>query len=202
MPEVLTTTVTLEDLSTATLEGTGVFDVLMKSIHVHLEKEHTQNRITGDEYAKVYTEITGAVLAQSVQFLLGRANIELQLAKTQAELDLLAQKLVTEKAQVMDRTILDPTATADTSYTNDGGESYHNTIQLVEGVIGDKKDVLVRQTQGYDDDYKTKMARIISDAYKVMLSNIGNADDFPTIFKNSAVNTIIESAVEDSGLDT
>lgn len=201
MPEVLTTTVSLDDLTQVEIDGNGVFDVLMRSIETHLAREHAANRITGDEYAKTYTNITAAVLAQSVQFLLGKAGIELQQAKTQAELDLLAQKLVTEKAQVMDHTILDPTATEDTSY-GDSPNSYHNSVQLVEGVIGDKKDVLVRQTKGYDDDFQTKMARLVADAYKVMLSNIGNADDFPTVFKNAAVNTTIADALDKADLDS
>lgn len=65
-------TLTLADLTEVELEGEGAFDKLMCSIDLHLEREFKNSRITGDQYAKVYTEVTTAVLGTAVQFLLSK----------------------------------------------------------------------------------------------------------------------------------
>ena len=63
--------VVLSDLTEVNLSGTGVFDKLMASVDLHIQREFRGNRITGDQYAKVYTEVMTGVLGSSVQFLLG-----------------------------------------------------------------------------------------------------------------------------------
>lgn len=61
---------TLADLTEVDLEGEGAFDQLMSSVDLHIEREFKDSRITGDQYAKVYTEVTVAVLNTATQFLL------------------------------------------------------------------------------------------------------------------------------------
>ena len=46
---VQTTPITLDDLTTATVEGSGVFDVLMRANKAHLEQEFKLNRIKGTD---------------------------------------------------------------------------------------------------------------------------------------------------------
>lgn len=200
----------LEELTQANLEnGTGVFDVLMRALEEHLQKEHSADRITGDQYANAYVQLTSTVLTQSIQFLLGAEKLKLdrgltllQLAKLEKEIALLCQKLVTEKAQVMDRTILDPTATEDTSYTNAAGDSYHNTIQEVEGTIGERNNVLARQVQGYDDNYKTQVGKIILDTYRTVVSNLGSDSgvSFPPSIIDAGTEYLMKTLKMDSGL--
>ena len=168
----------LEDLTQETLEGAGVFDVLMRALENHLEREHENDRITGDQYASTYVQLTNVVLQQSISFILGLGKLQLdkdlnalQQAKLMKEIQLLCQKLVTEKAQVLDRTVLDPTAADEATYLNDNGELFNQTVQPVEGTIGRRNSVLVRQKQGYDDDYKTKSASTILDTYRTLAAN-------------------------------
>lgn len=170
--------VTLEDLTQEVLNGSGVFDTLMRAMSNHLEKEHAANRITGDQYAAVYTAGLTQVLQQSIAFLLGKGRFRLERAKTLLELGkldqeicVLAQKLVTEKANVMDEGLLDPCGDTETSPQDCDGNFYFNTIQKVRGTVGRKNAVLVRQQKGYDDDYKTKTARSILDAYRTLAAN-------------------------------
>lgn len=70
--------VTIEELTTKMVDGTGVFDVLMQAVTAHLEKEHKANRITGGDYAKVYLGSLTQVLAQGAQFLLSRDRAQLE----------------------------------------------------------------------------------------------------------------------------
>jgi hypothetical protein len=62
----------VNELTTRTVGGSGVFDALMASVSAHLAGEYAKNRITGSEYSKVYIELTQAVLQASVQFTLGK----------------------------------------------------------------------------------------------------------------------------------
>ena len=73
MSEILTT-----DLTTATLDGEGVFDKLMDSVSLHINEEFAKQRLTGSEYSKVYLGGMQAVLAQATSFLLQKEQAGLQ----------------------------------------------------------------------------------------------------------------------------
>jgi len=64
--------ISLEDLTQVDLTGNGVFDKLMAVVDLHIQREFKSNRITGDQYSKVYTEVMSGVLNSSVQFLLSK----------------------------------------------------------------------------------------------------------------------------------
>lgn len=64
--------ISLADLTQVDLAGDGVFDKLMAVVDLHIQREFKGNRITGDQYAKVYTEVMTGVLGSSVQFLLAK----------------------------------------------------------------------------------------------------------------------------------
>ena len=53
-----------------TIEGTGAFDVFMQAMDKHLEREFKGNRITGSQYAEVYTAVANQVMGQAVSFTL------------------------------------------------------------------------------------------------------------------------------------
>jgi len=98
-------TVTLEQLTEVDLEGNGVFDKLMLAVDGHINREFKGNRITGDQYAKVYTEVTTAVLGQSVSFLLQKdqskwAAITAQMQARIAEIQATEALINLEKTKV------------------------------------------------------------------------------------------------------
>ena len=63
---------TIDQLTTGEVGGSGVFDQLMKSMGAHLTKEMEKGRITANEYSKVYIQGMESALGAGVQFLLGR----------------------------------------------------------------------------------------------------------------------------------
>lgn len=93
----------LTDLTSGTVEGSGVFDELMKATRAHLEQEYKLGRIKAPEYSTVYLGALQTAMNQSIQFLLSKqkADLEAQLIaqqltnlvtdnqKTVKELDLL-----------------------------------------------------------------------------------------------------------------
>lgn len=87
------TTIAVTDLTQSTLEGTGVFDVLMRANKAHLEAEFNKNRIKGAEYATVYLGSLTQVMQTALQFLLTKEKTDLE-AQLLAKQILLAQKQI------------------------------------------------------------------------------------------------------------
>lgn len=87
------TTIAVTDLTSATLEGTGVFDVLMRANKAHLEAEFAKNRIKGAEYATVYLGSLTQVMQTALQFLLTKEKTDLEAQLLQKQI-LLAQKQI------------------------------------------------------------------------------------------------------------
>ena len=86
--------ITINDLTLTTLDGTGVFDVLMRATKAHLESEFDKNRIRGPEYATVYLGSLESVMRTALDFLLQKHKIAL-------EAQLLEQQVLVAKAEVL-----------------------------------------------------------------------------------------------------
>lgn len=87
--------ITLPDLTQAKVDGTGVFDTLMRAMVGHLELEFNKNRLRGADYAQVYLTSLTPVLQNAVVFLLqkdeaaNKANLvlaQIELTKAQGQL--------------------------------------------------------------------------------------------------------------------
>lgn len=60
----------IADLTSGTVAGTGAFDKIMVSLAAHLKNEYDKNRITGAEYTKAFIAATGLALSQGASFTL------------------------------------------------------------------------------------------------------------------------------------
>lgn len=78
-------TITVADLTTIKIDGSGVFDVLMQATKAHLQSEFEKNRIKGPEYATVYLGSLEPVLNTALAFLMQRdkLNLETQILEQQ-----------------------------------------------------------------------------------------------------------------------
>jgi hypothetical protein len=83
----------MNDLTTGALNGTGAFDILMRTTKAHLEAEYDKGRIKGPEYATVYLGALDNVMANALQFLLQGRQMSLQS-------DLLAQQIILAQVEV------------------------------------------------------------------------------------------------------
>jgi hypothetical protein len=83
--------VTLAQLTEVNLEGAGVFDKLMAAVDLHIQREYSKGRITGDQYAKVYTEVLTAAMTTASSFLL---------AKDKARWDAITSQMQARMAEV------------------------------------------------------------------------------------------------------
>lgn len=84
---------TIADLTAATTNGAGIFDVLMRATKAHLEQEFTQGRIKGAEYSTVYLSSVELAMQTGLAFLL-------QKDKNALEADLLAKQILLAQVQV------------------------------------------------------------------------------------------------------
>ncbi len=81
--------IVIDDLTTMSLEGSGIFDTLMSAVALNLDKEFDAGKLKGADYSKVYLGSITAVMQQSIAFLMGK-----QTADKQA--DLIAAQTVNE----------------------------------------------------------------------------------------------------------
>lgn len=75
----------IEDVTTGSLTGSGAFDTLMRGFRAHLEEEFNQGRITGDDYTKAYIALTESAMNQSIAFLLGKDGAYWQAQQAQIQ---------------------------------------------------------------------------------------------------------------------
>ena len=152
------------ELSETTLDGDGVFDVLMRANKAHLEAEFAKGRIKGAEYATVYLGSLEAVLRASLDFLLQKAKSSAELdvllatkCKLEAEFDL----LVLEKLKVTAETALlnQKTITEQAQVTALGVDE--------NSVIGKQKALYTAQTNGFARDAEQKAAKLMTDTWAV-----------------------------------
>lgn len=100
------TAIAVTDLTLATLEGSGVFDVLMRANKAHLEAEFNKGRIKGAEYSTVYLGSLTQVMQTALSFLLAKEKTDLeaqllqkQIAVAQIEIDKASATLAQIEAQ-------------------------------------------------------------------------------------------------------
>lgn len=98
--------ISIDDLTTATVDGTAAFDQLMKSVKLHIDEQFDKHRINGDQFAKMYIELTTAAMSTASQIVLGRDTarwqavlIQSQARRAEIEAVQAAVSLETAKAQ-------------------------------------------------------------------------------------------------------
>lgn len=98
------TPITLPDLTQAKVDGTGVFDTVMRAMVGHLEVEFSKGRLRGADYAQVYLSSLTPVLTNAVNFLLQKdeaanraALVEAQVKLAEAQIKLVEVEILREQ---------------------------------------------------------------------------------------------------------
>lgn len=89
----------INELTQGTVDGTGVFDVLMQAVKAHLKGEFEAGRIRGTDYANAYTMSVGQVLSEASQYATQRAKLEAELKLLDAQTLQVKQEIQTSAAQ-------------------------------------------------------------------------------------------------------
>lgn len=200
--------IAINDLTTGSLDGTGIFDELMRSVGAHIHEEYSKNRIKGPEYSTVYLGAVQSAMDRALQFLLAeqRTDLEAQLLEQQiinagkeglvldaqkckldAEFDLINEqrlKAVAETAVLNQKKITEQAQTSGTGVDSDS-------------VIGKQKTLYTHQADGFLRDAEQKGARLLVDTWNTrrMTDETGtgaNADNqLDDIFVGRAVSKVL-----------
>lgn len=97
MAELSVLPITLDQLTTTKVDGTGVFDKLMTAMTAHLDREYSGQRLKGQDYAQVYLGSVTAILSNSVAFLLQKDEAAGKAALIEAQIRLLEVQIAREE---------------------------------------------------------------------------------------------------------
>ena len=151
-------------------DGTGNFDNLMKVVTLHVEKQFTEGRITGTDYATVYLGALQSTLAQAV-------NFTLNMNKANEEANLLAQKKITEYAQT--------------------GTTSAATLPVAGSVSGKQITLFTEQAKGFKWNADAKYLKSLLDAYAINVS-VSKSDDTATLLlQGGNSDTGIDKIIDD-----
>lgn len=189
--------ITTDQLTEATLNGGGIFDVLMDAVEVHLESEFQKGRIRGTDYSQVYLGSMQSVLQQGITFLLQKGIVDADIAlknaqvitegKQQAVLDQQVAKLTAETALInAQKGLIDQQKVTEQAQTQSG-------IAQNDSLLGKKKEVYQNQANGYLRDAEQKAAKIMVDAWSIQRTTDEGVMPTPA---NRLTDTYIGQAVE------
>lgn len=71
--------INIDDFTQGTINGKGVFDVLMTTVKAHLKEEFDAGRIRATDYSNAYVQLMSVVLAESAQFVISKAKLEAEI---------------------------------------------------------------------------------------------------------------------------
>ena len=125
--------------------GNGIFDTLMETATQHLKAQFEGNRFREEDYANAYVQIYQATLQAALQAWLQKGIAEADLALKAAELPLKEKQLeiLNKQLELLDKQ----------------KESESNKAALYR-----------RQIEGFDEDYKQKILKIMMDSWSVGFS--------------------------------
>lgn len=184
--------INVTDLTTGTVDGTGIFDALMQVTKAHIQEEYDKNRIKGPEYATVYLGAMQAVMDRALQFLLQqqRVDLEAQLLAEQIETEGLQQlkliqettnlatentvlvaqecKLRAEYDLIMEQKLKTTQETALLAQKKVTEQAQTNGSGVdADSVIGKQKLLYAAQTAGYQRNAEQKAADLLISAWNV-----------------------------------
>ena len=206
--------ITIEDITTGSVSGTGIFDKLMQTINLHLLNEFQADRITKSDYGQVYVSALNATLQQAIQFELSKDQAAIQAATLAAQYELIAlqkaqlqlqnEKLELEKLQTAQQTLL---IEAQIAKVNSDIEASDAQIGLINqkkiteiaqttdgyaGVVGAQVDLYQAQITGFTRDAEQKAAKLALDVLSTQIS----VDDTTTVENTNMHNAAIGAFVQ------
>ena len=157
------------DVTTGSLDGTGYFDILMRTVSLHLQREWTGGRITGDVYAKAYLEALNNALNQAIGFVISVNQAAVNEDLIRAQIDQI-------RAQVAQMQVQEDQIRAQIELIGYQGNAeqakYKDVVDglTVAGSIGKQKDVYSAQIKGFKDSALQSVAKTMMDIWSVQRS--------------------------------
>ena len=206
---------TIGDITSGSVTGTGIFDKLMATVAAQLQAEYQADRITKSDYGQVYVSALNATLSQAFQFLLNKDQAAIQAATLinqlelielqKAQLQLQNEKLALEKLQTEQQTLLlasqvltdaaqraliNQKTVSETAQTQDG----------YAGILGQQQALYSAQTTGFTRDAEQKAAKLALDILATQLSTDDSMTVANTNMHPAAIGAMVKKLCDGIGV--
>lgn len=161
------------DTNTYTVNGEGIFDILMMTATKHLIAQYKANRIRQEDYANAYIDIYKYTLQAALEAWLRKGTIKTEIERTKAEIEKI-------KAETLIVPLQGDKIKADIDYSKAQTEESKEKLKLLAKQLelltkqleaeDAKKDLYKRQIEGFDEEYKYKILKILMDSWAVGFS--------------------------------
>lgn len=188
--------------------GTGIFDVLMNTATKHLQVQFDSGKINGELYANAYIQVYQATLQAALQAWLQKGVAEADIALKLAEIPLKEKELALKTAQTNLTLAEIPLkeeqinlAKAEISLKEKQLELVDVQSALLDKQINSedaKKDLYRRQIEGFDEDYKQKILKIMMDSWAVGFSvskDSFQANGIPATMQKTTIDDLYNSYI-------
>lgn len=214
---------TIDDITSGSVTGTGIFDKLMATVAAQLQTEFQADRITKSDYGQVYVSALNNTLGQAIQFLLTKDQAALQAATLAAQyekialekdiLELQKQQLTLQLAQLEQQTLLiqsqiltdaaqraliNQKTVTEVAQTQDTPMS--NTSTGYSGVVGKQNALYAAQTTGFTRDAEQKAAKLALDILATQLSTDDSMTVANTNMHPAAIGALVQKLATGIGV--
>ena len=183
------------------ITGTGIFDVLINTATKHLQVQFDSGKINGELYANAYIQVYQVTLQTAKDIWLQKSTSEAQLALLNKQADLLSAQIITEGTQ---RNYLSKQIDLLSEQITLEGIKRNNLSKqtdLLDKQINSedaKRDLYRRQIEGFDEDYKQKILKIMMDSWAVGFSvskDSFQASGIPATMQKTTIDDLYNSYI-------
>ena len=176
------------------ITGTGIFDVLMNTATKHLQVQFDSGKINGELYANAYIQVYQVTLQTA-------KDIWLQKDISEAQLALLREQTTTEDAKRDNLNKQTDLLNAQITLEGIKGNHLNKQVDLLGKQVDSedaKKDLYRRQIEGFDEDYKQKILKIMMDSWAVGFSvskDSFQASGIPATMQKTTIDDLYNSYI-------
>ena len=183
------------------ITGTGIFDVLMNTATKHLQVQFDSGKINGELYANAYIQVYQVTLQTAKDIWLQKSTSEAQLALLNKQADLLSAQIITEDAKRGNLNKQTDLLSAQITLEGIKGNHLNKQVDLLGKQVDSedaKKDLYRRQIEGFDEDYKQKILKIMMDSWAVGFSvskDSFQASGIPATMQKTTIDDLYNSYI-------
>ena len=176
------------------ITGTGIFDVLMNTATKHLQVQFDSGKINGELYANAYIQVYQVTLQTA-------KDIWLQKDISEAQLALLSAQTTTEDAKRDNLNKQTDLLSAQITLEGIKGNHLNKQVDLLGKQVDSedaKRDLYRRQIEGFDEDYKQKILKIMMDSWAVGFSvskDSFQASGIPATMQKTTIDDLYNSYI-------
>ena len=183
------------------ITGTGIFDVLMNTATKHLQVQFDSGKINGELYANAYIQVYQVTLQTAKDIWLQKSTSDAQLALLGKQADLLSAQIITEGTKRNHLSKQIDLLNEQTTLEGIKGNHLNKQTDLLDKQINSedaKRDLYRRQIEGFDEDYKQKILKIMMDSWAVGFSvskDSFQASGIPATMQKTTIDDLYNSHI-------